>query len=339
MSRPYVTISINNEIEDFLKHLESKMPKFKSFPGVIGITLNGGLSRGFADHLSEIDITFYLDNESFKAWHNQKTPIPLGIVKFDNVLYDIKIINYEEEDKRKYGDIELWDLSYSKILFDPNNKIANLFKDKLSTRIDISKAVSLLWESYWTFKLAGNIWINRADPLQGHFVLNESIKPLIKSLFIVNKEHIPHEKWLAHMSYSLDWIPDKWKERLMKAMNTESFTVEGVKHRQLAIEDLWSEINDFINVKWYHGFNLSCHQKLFYDLLKQLVKRKSIPVNERYKMADLSVLNMEPFHKITEICGHRIILNKERLLALKSEDLYSWHYEIVRGVITDLNLI
>ncbi len=338
MARPYVDIGIKNEINQLLEHLDGMLPKFKSLPGVVGITLNGGLSRGFADHLSEVDITFYLDFESHKEWHTNKAPIPQGIVKFDNVLYDIKTINYEVESMRKYDDIELWDLSYAKILFDTDNKLSKLFEKKLSIKPEFSEAVNLLWESYWNFKLAGDIWINRGDPLQGYFVLNESIKPLIKALFVVNKEYIPHEKWLAHMSYTLNWTPINWKERLIEAMNTGCFTIEGIKHRQLAIEDLWNEIDNFIKGEWYLKFNLACHQKPFYDLLRQLVQRESISVDEWNRISNFSVLNMEPFHKITEICEDRIILNKEKLSSLKMEDLYSWHYEIVRGVIEDLKL-
>lgn len=336
MCRPHVTLTIHNEIDVYLKHLDSQMPKFKSLPGVIGITLNGGLSRGFADHLSEIDITFYLVNESFRAWQNKKAPIPLGIVKHDNVLYDIKIINYDEEDNRIYDDIELWDLSYSKILFDPFKKISKLLRKKLSTNIEISKAVDLLWESYWNFKLAGDIWINRGDPLQGHFILSESIKPLVKALFIVNKEYIPHDKWLIHLSYTLNLTPSNWKERLAKAMITEHFTVESLIQRQLEIKSLWDEIDTFIKREWETGFNLSSHQKSFYDLLSQLVQKEKIPVSEWKKKTSLSVLNLEPFHTITEIWADEIILNKEKLLSLKPEDLYSWHYEIARDVITNI---
>ena len=57
------------------------------------------------------------------------------------------------------------------------------------------------------------------------------------------------------------------------------------------------------------------------------------------EIANFLMLNMDLFHKITEICEERIILYKEGLLSLKIEDLYSWHYEIVRGAITDLKLV
>lgn len=338
MSRPYVKLDAKNQIGKLLNHLEEELPRFKSLPGVVGITLNGGLSRGYADHLSEIDVTFYLDCNTYQKWNTNKSPIPLGIVKFDGMLYDIKIINYEEEDKREYGHIELWDLSYAKILFDPHEKIWELFKKKLSVEKEISKAFSLLWECYWNFKLAGDIWINRGDVIQGHLMLNESIKPLIKALFIVNQEYIPHEKWLVHMSRTLNWKPSNWEEKLMKAMDTEKFSIEGLVNRQSIIEQLSNEIDSYIKEKYYPGFTLKGHQKPFYDILRYFVRNESVLMKDWEKISDLEDLNTDPLHMITEICGNKIILNKEKLLSIKPKDLYSWHYEVVRGVIKDLQL-
>lgn len=60
MSRPYVTATSTNKLHLFLAELDSRMKDFESLDGVLGITLNGGLSRGYADELSEIDLVFYL---------------------------------------------------------------------------------------------------------------------------------------------------------------------------------------------------------------------------------------------------------------------------------------
>ncbi|GEM_PF-918194 len=77
MGRPYVNINRNNISEKLLKHLDGVLPGLKSLPGVVGITLNGGISRGYADHLSEIDVTIYLDPDTYKRWHEDKSPVPL----------------------------------------------------------------------------------------------------------------------------------------------------------------------------------------------------------------------------------------------------------------------
>lgn len=36
------------------RHLKKMLPEFEALPGVVGLTLSGGLSRGYADRLSKI---------------------------------------------------------------------------------------------------------------------------------------------------------------------------------------------------------------------------------------------------------------------------------------------
>lgn len=339
MTRPYVTVTADNKLHALLRHLEEVLPGFSALPGVTGITLNGGLSRGYADHLSEIDLTFYLDCETSRKWKEKKAPIPSGIVKFDSVLYDIKIINYDEEHVRSYGESELWDLSYAQILYDPHEKIRDLFLKKLRSEPDISIAAEYLWEAYWYFKLTGDIWIHREDPLQGHFVLNESVKALVKALFAVNKERIPHDKWLIHMSYTLDWTPENWKEKLTESMSMKDSSMDGLRSRQQVIENLWREMDSYLINTCYPTYNISSTQISFYSLLKLLVQKRSMSILEWSEIADLSELNTDPFHKIIEISEDMITLNLESFLSLSREDIYSWHFEVVESVIRDLDLI
>lgn len=336
MGRPYVKINAKNQIKELSNHLEGIFPKLKSLSGVIGITLNGGLSRGFADHLSEIDLSIYLDSVSYQEWQEKKSPIPLGIVKFDDVLYDIKIIDFDTENGRIYNHVELWDLSYAKILFDPQGKVAELHNDKLSRKPNISEAEGLLFGAWWNFRLAGDIWISRGDILQGHFMFNESVTLLIKALFIANGEYIPHEKWLIHMSRSLDWRPKDWETRLGDAMGTGDLSLNSLVCRQSCIESLWSEIDNYIKDKYYPGFPLHIMQKSFYDLLKFLVEKETIPVEEWKQKGSIAMLHEDPFHKVIEIHDDKIVFDKGKLLALKPEDIYSWHDEVLRGVISDL---
>lgn len=332
MSRPYVKLNVKNEIASLIDHLDRTVPKWKEIEGVEGITLNGGLSRGFGDHLSEIDVTLFLNTDTLSQWKHGKAPIPEGIVKFDKVLYDIKFANIEEELSRSYEDVALWDMSYAKILYDPMGKLDQLFQRKMSIETDIDQSGGFLWSAYWHFKLAGNTWIHREDPLQGHLMLNEAIIPLVKALFVANKEYIPHEKWLIHMSYTLSWTPSNWMEKLTNAMNPRNFTVESLIRRQSEIQSLYDEIDQYIRKNYYDHFELACHQKWFYDLLKILDDRGSIPVEEWCQMAGITDLNAEPLYQITDIKEGKVLLNHEKLLALTEDDMYIWHYEIVRKI-------
>lgn len=336
MARPHANIERNNKSDALLKHLTDMMPNFITLPGVVGITLNGGLSRGFADHLSEIDITIYLESDTYKYWHENKSPVPQGITVLNGVLYDIKVLDYECEKEKDYSEVELWDLSYSKILHDPYNKISKLFEDKLSKKPDISRAQGYMFAAWWSYKLAGDIWIARGDVLQGHFTLNESIPSLVKALYAANNEYIPHEKWMIHMSRTLEWKPVDWEERLGRSMSIGDLSINSLIDRQSCIENLWIEIDTYIREKYYPGFNLKVMQKYFNDLLKLLVQRRTVPVSEWNEIANISILNVEPFHKVVEIKDGNIVLNMEKLLGISPEDMYSWHYEIVKDIVDNL---
>lgn len=337
MGRPYVNINRNNISEKLLKHLDGVLPGLKSLPGVVGITLNGGISRGYADHLSEIDVTIYLDPDTYKRWHEDKSPVPLGITVIDGVLYDLKVLDYESQSEKSPGEVELWDLSYSKILYDPYGKIIKMYEDKLSAEPDVSRAQGYMFSSWWSYRLAGDIWITRGDAMQGHFVLNDAVASLVKALFAANNEYIPHEKWIVHMSRTLDWKPADWEERLGRAMSVGDLSVESLKDRQACIESLWLEIDSYIRDTYYPGFRLKIMQKYFYDLLMILVQRKKIPLSEWNEKAGIAMLNSDPLYKITVIKDGYVILDMEKLLGLSAEDMYSWHYEIVKDIADNLD--
>lgn len=116
MSRPQVQIESENKNVALRCHLKKMLPEFEALPGVIGLTLNGGLSRGYADHLSEIDVIIYLTSEAFVDWQSSKPPIAVGITRLAGQLYDIKYVDFNAERACDWDDTELWDASYAEIL-------------------------------------------------------------------------------------------------------------------------------------------------------------------------------------------------------------------------------
>lgn len=331
-NRPYVELNSENIVNELLRALDKEIPKIKSIDGVLGITLNGGLSRGYADHLSEIDIVIYLDKDHYDDWQKGNSPMPLGIVKLNGYLYDIKVVNLDHEKDLSWDSIALWDLSYSKVIFDPKGHIEKLMKDKLSNTSKALEAQGLLWSSYWYYKLAGDIWIHRGDVLQGHFILNKAVSPLIEALFVANNEYIPHEKWLIHMSRTLRWKPENWEQVLTKAISTGDFSIQSLIERQTAIEKIWKEIDLYIINKECPNFKLNITQKGCYDLLQFLVEREIVTVEEWETKASLASLNGDPFYNIVTIEGEKIIIDKEKFLSMNKQDMYSWQYEVLDAV-------
>ncbi len=328
MKRPYVKLSSQNTLQELLKALYKSLHKFTDLNGMVGIILDGGLSRGYGDHLSEIDIIIYVHEKQFLEYKEGTCPFALGITVIDGYLYDIKLVNFEQEIQRDFDSIALWDLSYASIIYDPEGKIADFVKQKLSRPVEISSASSLLWDAYWHYRLAGDIWIYRQDALQGHFVLNNAIKPLLSALFIANKEYIPHDKWLVHMSKSLLWKPNNWDTVLMGIMRTDDYSVRSLIDRQQCIDGLWKSINHKLcEMSDFHS-ELDFVQKRSYESLRKLIDKSEYTIDEWMSVESLESLNYEPIHSIFKKMGDKIILDQNGLLALKPEDMYIWMYQI-----------
>lgn len=336
MSRPQVKLDSENIIAKLLEALSKSVDQFTKLNGVVGVILDGGLSRGYGDCFSEIDVIIYLDNKSFLDYQNGICPFAIGITMIDGFLYDIKLADFEEELKRDFDSVALWDLSYAQILYDPEGKIAGFIKQKLSPPVDISSAGGLLWNAYWHYKLAGDIWIHRQDVLQGHYVFNRAIKPLISALFIVNKEYIPHDKWLIHMSRSLMWKPHSWDNLLMGAMNTGDGSLRSLIDRQQSIDKLWNSINYKICDMCNFHSDLDFTQKLSYESIAILMSKNEYTLEEWLSFQSLEALNYEPMHSIFQRIGDKVVLNTNRLLSLRPEDMYVWMYKIADELRKDL---
>ncbi len=336
--RPHVKDLPENQVRQLLAHLDGQLQLFLTMPGLVGLTLNGGLSRGFGDSLSEVDVTLYLDKEGQQVADSGRCPLPLGIAVLSGQLYDIKTVSYEEELERKFGQVDLWDMSYAQILYDPEGKVAELFTMKLSQRPKGEDAADHIWDAYWHYRLAGDIWVARGDIEQGHLMLNRAIEPLLKALFVTNEEYVPHEKWLVHMSRTLPWLPEDYTERLQSALIPTTGGVEGLKMRQAAIIALGDDMNAHIRQNHLSGFALASHQKYFYDLLKQLAGRGSIPLVEWRTHARPSFLSMDPFRLVAGIENDCVVLYPGKLKAVARDDMYVWHYEIAAQVAAELGL-
>ena len=332
MTRPHVTIPTENRLLDLRRHLDRTLPVFTQIAGVEGVTLNGGMSRGYADHLSEVDVTLFLSEAASERYQQGMQMIPSGIVVLDGQLYDIKVCSLAAEMAAQWSDVARWDGSYAEILYDPVGKIAELFARHLAEAPRVEGAGGPLFECWWHFHLAGRIWIHRQDGLQAHLILNRAIEPLVKALFIANREYVPHEKWLIHMSRTLTWRPDRWEERLGLAMTIPEPTVAAAEARQRVIAELWDEIDRHAVAACCPELPVRLMQKGFYDLVKWLADRGEVTMAEWQGRSRGATLSATPFNVIARLEGDLIRVDRERLKALGPGDLDPWFYEVVEAV-------
>jgi len=332
MPRPAVSITRPNLAPHLRSHMMATLPRFTDIDGLVGISLNGGLSRGYADDLSEIDLTLYLTPAAYSSWQQGRLPLASGIITIDKQLYDLKVINYDKELAEPWSEVALWDGSYAEVLYDPEGKVAALYAAKLAQPPTVDGVGGRLFGSWWHFYLAGNIWIQREDGLQAHLMLNRAIEPLIAALFQANEEYVPHEKWLVHMSRTLAWRPDRWEERLGEAMLITSPTVDCARRRQQSIAGLWREIDRHVVETFYPGFPLSAMQKYHYEQFKRLWTAGSMPVEQWQQEASVGMLHSCLFHDFVTLADGQVVLDRERVMATGPRDMDPWFYAIVEAV-------
>ncbi len=332
MTRPQVQINKSNHIVKLRAHLNKMLPEFIALPGLVGITLNGGLSRGYGDHLSEIDLTFFLNPATYQQWQAGQAPFGTGIQMIDGALYDLKEVDFEQEKARQWEDVALWDASYAEILHDSQDAIQTLLTEKLAATPSPLAAGGPLFVAWWNYKLAGDIWMHREDALQGHVMLNAALMEIVKAVFCANGEYIPHEKWLIHMSRSLSWKPANWIERLTTLLCDLTPTIEGLRQRQQYIADLWEEINQHIIQTAAPDHPLPLTHKYFYDLMIRLVDNDPIPVTQWNELTGLDILNQAPFNACVDINDGFVTLNRGKCASLTEHDIYAWHYAIVKVI-------
>ncbi|MDO5291986.1 MAG: hypothetical protein Q4F05_04465 [bacterium] len=328
MKRPYVQAKGINRSMELKKELNNHLQLFLQFKDIAGIMLNGGISRGFADSLSEIDVVIFLHKEQFYTYKNEITPTALGITKIDHYLYDIKLCCYEEEMERTYEQLELWDLSYAQIIYDPNEELKQLFEEKLKTTVEYTSAGGYLFDAWWHYRLAGDIWITRMDTAQGHFILNAAIAPLLSALFIINKVYIPHEKWLIHMSRSLAWRPNDYERQLEQLICIKDSSLQCLIDRQLVFHQLWTELDAKLCELTVCPAGINLMHLSSYQSLYSLYEQGEISRKDWSMHHSIDELNYDPLNKLIKLNGDTISFQYDLLNSLTEDDLYSWFYQI-----------
>lgn len=354
--RPSVQLTTPNDVAALRHHLMTLLPQLQALPGVIGITLNGGLSRGYGDHLSEIDATLYLTNAAYMTWQQGQSPISTGITILNSPqsksandtlvegvnaqskwgkggqLYDINVVDYQAEVTESWSSDACWDASYAEILYDPDGLIAQLYAEKLANPPAPKEAQALLMSCWWYYRLAGDIWLYRGDALQGHHMMHQAVITLVKALFVANREWIPHEKWLIHMSRTLAWQPADWANRLQQAFGSGDGDLAMVEKRQQVIDTLWSEVDYYLIATYSPHLPVHFMQRSFYELLAQLSFDGTMSRATWEQAGGGTLYNVDPFHKVVTVVDDQIHLNRQRLLALGPTTMYEWHFAVVEAL-------
>lgn len=122
-----------NRFNEYLTAAKTISKKISKIEGVIGILATGGLGRCYCDDYSDLDLIVHVDKYKLKKIERV---LAIGNLNYKGIELDIPVISYQKVLKLKspskyWSQVMRWDRENSIIMFDTDNKMKKMLKEKL----------------------------------------------------------------------------------------------------------------------------------------------------------------------------------------------------------------
>ena len=179
-------------------------------------------------------------------------------------------------------------------------------------------------------------WTLRDDPLVANQMLSRGIPSLVNLVFLANDEYPPFEKWLINYSYSLDWLPANWKDRLHSITLIQDASVEEVERRRNEFMEIYQEVWEKLMGVEYRKTGLLELMEL--ERLDYIIKHTPALREFKEKFGD-KPLSHEVLYKLCDIVTlngeERIRFTRDRFLKMKEMGFPSflhWNQEMLSHI-------
>lgn len=244
------TLKGKNEIKMFRQVAEKIKGKLVENEGVVGIIFIGGLTRGFADEYSDVDIIVLTSRKS-KILMEKIRQIADQEHNLSGLDIDLEAHFLEDFARSRWDEMDKWDFSHAEIVYDVNGEIHDLIKRKVRVAKDfwLKRIVvcgeHLKWYCCPPQKDVGTIteaWIDRGDLISAHYCLNYSVDLMTQMIFALNKEFLPAPKWSVFYSYGLNWLPKDFKKLVEEALTARELTTPELNRRLKVLRRMWLDV-------------------------------------------------------------------------------------------------
>ena len=228
------------------KSIAKRLSEDKRVEGVIFL---GGLTRGFADRYSDIDMAVLVrgDDGSLRRSIERMSRAESLRTGFDMDLevHSVKgFSRLERTDwrRREYADAE--------VVYDRDGAVARLVSQMVSVpegfwvdRI-VKDWMYLQWYACPEkgFKSIAEIWVERGDVESALHCLNYSMDLLLELLFALNRQFTPVPKWRLHHARGLEWKPKGFATALRNLLAVDSMTSAEVARRAAIFRKMRSQL-------------------------------------------------------------------------------------------------
>lgn len=250
-------------------------------PGVVGVVLAGGVARGYADELSELDLIVYLDPDAVTRWAAGAAPYPAGDALADGIYTDISYVDWSAEAGGDWPMVKRWDRSYAVVLHDPAGRVHRLYREKVPFGPGEVERLAGQYLSQCDAPLFNDLpsWLRRQDFAAAHLALNRIIPALVALAFLANAELIPSDKWALHLSRTLAWQPADWQARIEGLIQVKAASLQDAERRRALALGLHQELGQRCLGPEVKTFPISYYASR-YQILASLLKEGSLPLAE-----------------------------------------------------------
>lgn len=192
-----------NRHREFLSAAKIIARKISQIEGVIGILATGGIGRGYCDDYSDLDLIVYADHSRVKEIDKY---IAVGGMRYKEIALDTPVESYQKALNQKspskyWSQVMRWDRQNSRLLFDTDERIANLLKDKLvfpdSERKMLMATHREEADDYLNYNF--KLWEIRGGLVNLAHCLIKAAEHIILWIYARNKRFQPHiPKWLFY---------------------------------------------------------------------------------------------------------------------------------------------
>ncbi len=203
------------------------------FREVIGVVLLGGAARGYADEMSEIDITVFIARD-----RNGK--LPKGELRWRGYLLDNYVHMYGRESGAHWGQEKRQAFYEGRILLDRRGLVRRLLHRKLKFGSSERRKIIIENLAFLENRIedAETIWPKRGHIPSAHYAVNMGVENLLRILFAYNGRFLPSEKWRFYYSCHLPWLPRNYPELMNQIMKAQAITHADLKRRVAPLKRL-----------------------------------------------------------------------------------------------------
>jgi len=189
-----------NRFREFLYAARIISGKISQIEGVVGILATGGIGRGYCDDYSDLDLIVYTDHSKVREVDKY---IAVGWLRYKEIDLDTPVESYQKalnqkSPSRYWSQVMRWDRQNSRLLFDTDDRIANLLKEKLifpdSEQKKLLKAYRESVDEHLNYNF--KLWEMRGSVINLADSLIRAVEHIILWIYAKNKKFQPYiPKW------------------------------------------------------------------------------------------------------------------------------------------------